>query len=89
MTVVCVRRARALSDDARQAILAALAAKREERLAAYGKDLGVVRKDAAPGARKDAPTGARKDASAGVRKDAPLPSLHAVGADSLRKISTR
>jgi CHAD domain-containing protein len=87
MTVACVRRGRGLSDEARQALLAALAHEREERLAAYGKELGVVRKATLSVVRKDAQPGARKDAQLGARKDAP--PLHAVGADSLRKTSTR
>jgi CHAD domain-containing protein len=38
----CVRRARTLSGEARAELLAALACERETRVAAYGRELGIV-----------------------------------------------
>jgi len=58
----CVRRARTLSGEARAELRAALGREREMRVAAYGRELGVV---------------------------AVSPLVQPVGADSLRKISTR
>jgi CHAD domain-containing protein len=42
VAVGCVRRARALSPEARDALLAALAREREARLAAYARELGLL-----------------------------------------------
>lgn len=62
VALVCVRRARGLSEEARAELLAALARERDVRLAAYGRELGVA---------------------------AVTPLVQPVGADSLRKTSTR
>jgi CHAD domain-containing protein len=48
VAIVSVRRARGLSPEARAEVLAALAAKRETRRAAYGRDLGEPVTPAAP-----------------------------------------
>jgi CHAD domain-containing protein len=64
VAVGCVQRARALSLEARTALVAALSRAREERMAAYAREAGlVVPADEVP--------------------------VHASGADSLRKTSTR
>jgi len=42
MALGCVRRARTLSDEARAELLTALTRERETRLAAYGRELGIV-----------------------------------------------
>lgn len=62
VAIACVRRARALSPDARAELLSALGRERDARVAAYARELGIE-----PGA----------------------PLVQAVGADSLRKISSR
>ena len=42
VAIACIRRARTLSDEARAELLAALAREREVRVAAYGRELGLV-----------------------------------------------
>ena len=62
VALLCVRRARGLSEEARAELLAALTRERGVRFAAYARDLGVA---------------------------AVTPLVQPVGADSLRKTSTR